>query len=134
MNQFYIALNVAKCRLGKVKGSSMQVSGRILSQLRGDLCILCWEAPHGSHGICLLAGLRDSSFSCPIVKLPFGQAFSLSCRLLVRRKIVVQSIFLAIRRSFPCLVALRPLLIFCRFFGGPNEFTDSSIISCGESA
>ena len=62
---------MAKCSLGKVKGSSMQVSGRILSQLRGDLCILCWEAPHGLHGICLLAGLRDSSFCLPYCQAPF---------------------------------------------------------------
>ena len=53
---------MAKCNLGKVKVSSMPVSGRLLSRLRGDLCILCWGEPHGSHRICLLAGLRDRPF------------------------------------------------------------------------
>ena len=68
---------MAKYNLGKVEVSSMPVSSRLLSWLRGDLCILCWGVPHGSHRIYLLAGLQDRSFC-----LPYCQA-SLSAHPLV---------------------------------------------------
>ena len=50
----------------------------------------------------------------------FGQTFSLSCHLHVRRIIVVQSLFLGTHRSFPCLQELRPLPVRLWFLWRPQ--------------
>ena len=67
-----MALNVAKCNLGKVKFKTMPVSGRPTLRLRGNLLSSLLGVPRGLHCICLLA----------CVKGHFARLFSSLFRLL----------------------------------------------------